>query len=87
MLRCANENRRNQVVMPTIRKTLQILDFIRGCIRSNGEAPLLKEIARRFELSITSVHQHLKKAEDKGWIKRSRRWRGIEIVEQEKRAA
>lgn len=88
MLRSANEDRRNQVVaMPTIQKTLQILDFIRRCIQSNSEAPTLKEIARHFELSIAGIHQHLKKMESRGWIKRSRRWRGIEIVAEVKKAA
>jgi DNA-binding MarR family transcriptional regulator len=72
--------------MPTIQKTLQILEFIRRCVQSNNEAPTLKEIARHFHLSIASAHQHLKKMEVKGWIRRSRRWRGIEIVTERKAA-
>lgn len=73
--------------MPAIRKTIQILDFVRRYALSNDQAPTLNEIARHFDLSIAGVHQHLKKMESKGWIKRSRSWRGIEIVSEVKKAA
>ena len=70
-----------EIKVPTIQKTLRILEFIKRYLLSNSEAPTLKEIARHFELSIAGVHQHLRKMESRGWVKRSRRWRGIEIVE------
>lgn len=66
----------------TYRKTRLILDFIIRYVKSNREAPTIKEIGRHFDLSLGGVHNQLKKMEYKGWIKRSRRWRGIEIVEQ-----
>lgn len=74
--------------MPTIQNTLRIYDFIRRVIVSNGEAPTMKEIGNHFAIkSSASVSGHLKKMEDRGWIKRSRKWRGIEIVEQERKSA
>lgn len=69
--------------MPTIQKTLRMFNFIQGYIASNHEAPLLKEIGQHFGMrSLASVLDHLAKMEARGWIKRSRRWRGIEIVKQ-----
>lgn len=73
--------------MPTIQTTLRMFEFIQGVISSTGEAPTIAEIGRRFNMtSAQSVHSHLKKMEERGWIKRSRKWRGIEIVEQDKAA-
>lgn len=73
--------------MPTIQKTLRLLEFIKRYRLSNGEAPTMKEIGTHFDIrSSAGVHQHLKKMEARGWIKRSRKWRGIEIIEQEKAA-
>lgn len=68
--------------MPTFQKTRQILEFIRRCTLSNHEAPTIAEIGRHFDLSIGGVYFQLRKMEDKGWITRSRRWRGIQIVGQ-----
>lgn len=69
--------------MPTIQKTKQIFDFIRDAITLNGKAPTMREIGKQFNLSSSaSIAGHLRKMENKGWIKRSRRWRGIQIVEQ-----
>lgn len=69
--------------MPTIQKTLQMFEFIKRRIRVYGYAPTIAEIGQQFDLSSpASVHDHLRKMESRGWIKRSRRWRGIEIVEQ-----
>lgn len=70
--------------MPTIQKTLQMFEFIKRRIRVYGYAPTLEEIGEVFDLSSpASVHDHLRKMEARGWIKRTRKWRGIEIVEQE----
>ena len=74
--------------MPTINKTLRILEFIKRYMASNNEAPTMAEIGRQFNMSSSaSVHRQLKKMESLGWIKRSRKMRGIEIVEQDKAAA
>jgi repressor LexA len=74
--------------MPTINKTLRIFEFIKRYSSRNGFAPTFKEIGQVFEMeSSATVHAHLKKMEARNWIRRSRRWRGIEIVEQEKTKA
>jgi repressor LexA len=74
--------------MPTIQKTIRMYEFIRRVIASNGEAPTMRELGSYFHMSSSaSVHEQLQKMEARGWIKRSRRWRGIEIVKQDKEAA
>lgn len=74
--------------MPTIHTTKRMYDFIKGVIASNGEAPTIHELGRRFDMNSTgSVHYHLKRMESLGWIIRSRQWRGIQIVEQERKEA
>jgi SOS-response transcriptional repressor LexA len=48
----------------------------------------MKEIGEEFNMtSSASVHAHLKKMENLGWIRRSNKNRGIEIVEQEQTKA
>ena len=65
------------------KRRLQVYEFIRIRLVGTGEAPTLAEIGRRFELrSPASVHAILVKLENEGLIKRSRNWRGIEIVHQ-----
>ena len=74
--------------MPTIQKTLRIYDFICRVIASNGEAPTMREIMAQFDIrSSASVTEHLKKMEARGWIKRSRKWRGIEVLHRQDKAA
>lgn len=74
--------------MPTIAKQIRILAFIKRYAASNHEAPTMAEIGRQFGMTSSgSVHANLKKMEGHGWIKRSRRHRGIEIVEQERKSA
>lgn len=69
--------------MPTIQKTKPMFEFIKRVIQSTGQAPTIAEIGRQFEMSSAqSVHNHLKKMEARGWITRTRGWRGIQIVEQ-----
>lgn len=71
--------------MPTIQKTLRILEFIRAYKQLNRQSPTIKEIGLHFGFrSSASVHSHLSEMQRRGWITRSRRWRGIQIVEQER---
>lgn len=71
--------------MPTIQTTLRMFLFISRVIASGNQPPTIAELQRQFDVSSpASVHAHLKKMEAQGWIKRSRAWRGIEIVDQEK---
>lgn len=75
--------------MTTIQKTLRMFEFIKFCLAWNHEAPTIAELGREFNMrSPASVHAHLKTMEAKGWIRRTPNIsRGIEIVEQENKAA
>ena len=73
--------------MPSIQKTLRILEFIRRYQASNNQPPTIALIGRQFGMNSTaSVHAHLKKLEAKGYIRREHYSRVIEIVEQTKAA-
>jgi len=64
-------------------RKFQVYEFICYRLASTGEAPTLAEIGRRFDLkSSATVHSILRALEVDGLIKRSRNWRGIEIVDQ-----
>jgi conjugative element/phage-associated large polyvalent protein/LexA DNA binding domain-containing protein len=57
--------------MPTIQKTKRIYDFIQHYQQSNGETPTLREIGKAFAMSSSaSVHSHVRRMEDNGWIAR-----------------
>jgi repressor LexA len=47
-------------------RQLKILNFIRGFILENGYSPTLEEIARNFEISRVTAHEHIKALEKKG---------------------
>ena len=70
--------------MPVTAKQKRILDFIRGYMESNQEAPTIAEIGRQFQMrSSASVHAVLTALEREGLIKRIPNVsRGIQIVEQ-----
>lgn len=64
-----------------IKQKKNLLEFIRGYTQSNGEAPLIKEICNYFGYrSTASAHAQLVILEQSGWIRRTRQWRGIEIL-------
>ena len=75
--------------MPTIQKTLRILEFIKRYIASNGASPTIAEIGRQFQFSSSaSVYRHIKIMQTKGWITIVPNVsRGIRIVEQERKDA
>jgi SOS-response transcriptional repressor LexA len=59
----------------------RVYQFISGYIASNGEAPTIAEIAKKFGITSTgSVHYILSTLESEGLIKRTRNWRGIQIA-------
>lgn len=61
--------------------TNRALSFIKGYIESNKVAPTNKEIGEFLGFSSSAyVHTILSALEDRGMITRSRKWRGIEIV-------
>jgi SOS-response transcriptional repressor LexA len=64
-----------------IKQKKRIVQFLRAYIASNGEAPLIREIKDFFGYRSTgTVHEKLVTLERDGWIRRSRRWRGIEVL-------
>lgn len=53
------------------RRQREILEFLKKYIKKHGSAPTLKEIADEFELSsLATVHAHLERLEEKGYIRR-----------------
>ncbi|MBN1594877.1 transcriptional repressor LexA [candidate division FCPU426 bacterium] len=69
--------------MALTRKQKEILDYVQGCIRSQGYAPTLREIGEHFGLSsVATVHKHLKTLEEKGMLRREEgRARCLELTE------
>src|SRR3989344_2989360 len=59
----------------------QLLDYNNSYRKAHGFAPSIPEIAKRFKLAISTVHQHLEELEQGGYLKRERNQRrGIEIA-------
>jgi SOS-response transcriptional repressor LexA len=74
--------------MPSIQKTLKILEFIRTYQTENRRAPTLEEIGHKFEMrSLAGVQHHINEMRRRGWIKRTHYSRTIEIVKEKRRAA
>lgn len=73
--------------MPTIQKTLRMLDFIKRYQTEHLVAPTMVKLGEEFGMrSTASVHRHLKIMESRGMIKRERYGRYIWIVERERAA-
>ena len=64
----------------------QIIEFIKDFKGKNGYAPSLEEIRRHIGVSsVSTVHFHLKKMQDEGFIeKHSNKPRSLDIYEEEK---
>jgi repressor LexA len=76
--------------MPISPRQQRVFNFIKGYIESNKQAPTIAEINKFFGYRSTSTgHRILQILETEGLIRRPKfkAWRGIEIVEQQKRAA
>ncbi|MFC2172643.1 transcriptional repressor LexA [Acidobacteriota bacterium] len=57
--------------MSLTRRQREILDYITGYLKDNRYAPSLEEIAAHFKLSsLATVHSHLKRLEEKSYIRR-----------------
>lgn len=53
------------------RRQREILEYLKKYIKKFGSAPTLKEIADEFKLSsLATVHAHLERLEEKGYIRR-----------------
>lgn len=63
-------------------KQQKFLNFIRQFFRQQGYAPTLQDMAEHFELSsLGTVQQYLGALEDKGYIERSSKARGLKLIE------
>jgi len=70
------------VVEVIYRRQRELLDFLREYLGEHGHAPTLREMARALGVSsVATVHKHLKALERRGFLRRHRGWRGLEIVE------
>ena len=69
-------------MLPLTKRQREILDYLHDFIEQHGYAPSLEEIGRRFGLSsLATVHKHLTKLQEKGFIKRAwNRSRSVELV-------
>lgn len=64
-------------------KQKNILDFITFFSADRGYAPSLEEIGKKFELVISTVHQHVKALKTKGYLKKENNQpRGVSLFEQ-----
>ena len=64
-------------------KQKNILDFITSFSINKGYAPSLEEIGNKFELVISTVHQHIKALKTKGYLKKEdNQPRGVSLFEQ-----
>jgi len=64
-------------------KQKNILDFITSFSTDKEYAPSLEEIGKKFELAISTVHQHVKALETKGYLKKEENQpRGVSLFEQ-----
>lgn len=60
--------------MPLTRRQAEILTYVTEYRQTQGYAPTLQEIGRRFGLSsVATVHKHVSQLVEKGYLKRGRR--------------
>lgn len=66
-------------------KQKQIYDFIKKYSEKKGISPSQEEIAKKFKLAVSTIHEHLSALERKGYIKKEPgHARTIEIIEPSK---
>jgi SOS-response transcriptional repressor LexA len=74
--------------MPTIQKTLKILEFIRTYQIEHLKAPAMRVIGKHFGMrSTASVSWHIDLMKSRGWIKRAPYDRNIQVIKEERKAA
>jgi repressor LexA len=71
---------------PITKRQKEILDYIQIYINENSFAPTLEEIKGKLKLSaVSTVYQHIKALDDKGYIKKYPNLaRAIEIQKKKK---
>jgi repressor LexA len=63
-------------------KQQSFLQFIKKFLKQNGYAPTLQDMAEHFRLSsLGTVQQYLEALEEKGYIERSSKARGLKVLE------
>lgn len=64
-------------------KQKEILDFVTSFTINKGYAPSLEEIGNKFNLVISTVHQHVKALKNKSYLKKEENQpRGVSLFEQ-----
>lgn len=64
-------------------KQKRILDFITAFTKKKDYAPSLEEIGNKFSLVISTVHQHVKALQTKGYLKKEENQpRGVSLFEE-----
>jgi repressor LexA len=67
------------------KKQKEVMDFLKNYYDKNGLTPTMKEVAEHFEVSITTIQNHFKSLEYKGYIKKTPNLsRSIEIRDNKK---
>ena len=65
---------------PLTPRKKQIVDFINSYNQTKSFSPSISEIAKKFKLAISTIHQHLEELEDSGYLKREKNQRrGVEV--------
>ncbi|MFA6501319.1 MAG: transcriptional repressor LexA [Parachlamydiales bacterium] len=63
-------------------KQKNILDFITTFSKNKGYSPSLEEIGNKFDLAISTVHQHVQALKDKGYLRKEENQpRGVSVFE------
>ena len=52
------------------KKQKPILDFIENYIKENDYSPSLEEVAKRFNLAISTVHGHIEGLKERGYLEK-----------------
>jgi repressor LexA len=69
--------------MPDLTKRQEsVLNYVTECVREAGQPPSIREIARRFQVNIRAIQDHLEALERKGFLKRKAGLaRGLRLAE------
>ncbi len=61
------------------KKQKEVLDFITSYYNKRGVSPTIEETGRHFKRAVGTIHEHIEKLAEKGFIKKNDTVRGIEI--------
>lgn len=70
--------------MPTIQKTRRMLEYVKWYQDKHYETPTMAHLCEVFNLkSPASIHRHFAVMKQRGWIRRKRYGRDVEILDHE----